>query len=86
MSGVVFYLLTCFQGPMHALRARQRHRVEDGLDSRPRAHAVLGAFSFFAIAGSYYVVPRIFKKRLFSRRDRQLELLADDGRAGWASS
>jgi cbb3-type cytochrome oxidase subunit 1 len=29
--------------------------------------AVLGAFSFFAIAGSYYMVTRIYKKELYSQ-------------------
>jgi cytochrome c oxidase cbb3-type subunit 1 len=28
--------------------------------------AVLGAFSFFAIAGTYYTIPRIFKTPLYS--------------------
>ena len=42
MSGVVFYLLTCFQGPMHSLRTRERHRLQDRLDSRPRAHGAAG--------------------------------------------
>ena len=66
MSGVVFYLLTCFQGPMHALRSV--NAIVSKTDWIPgHAHmAVLGAFSFFAIAGSYYVVPRIFKTRLYS--------------------
>jgi cytochrome c oxidase cbb3-type subunit 1 len=66
MSGVVFYLLTCFQGPMHSLRAV--NAIVSKTDWIPgHAHmAVLGAFSFFAIAGSYYVIPRIFKTTLFS--------------------
>lgn len=66
MSGVVFYLLTCFQGPMHALRSV--NAIVSKTDWIPgHAHmAVLGAFSFFAIAGSYYVVPRIFKTKLYS--------------------
>jgi len=66
MTGVVFYLLTCFQGPMHSLRSV--NAIVSKTDWIPgHAHmAVLGAFSFFAIAGSYYVVPRIFRTRLFS--------------------
>ncbi len=66
MSGVVFYLLTCFQGPMHSLRAV--NAIVSKTDWIPgHAHmAVLGAFSFFAIAGSYYVIPRIYKTKLFS--------------------
>ncbi|MFM8394849.1 MAG: cbb3-type cytochrome c oxidase subunit I, partial [Acidobacteriota bacterium] len=66
MSGVVFYLLTCFQGPMHSLRSV--NAIVSKTDWIPgHAHmAVLGAFSFFAIAGCYYTVPRIFRKALHS--------------------
>jgi len=66
MTGVVFYLLTCFQGPMHSLRAV--NAIVSKTDWIPgHAHmAVLGAFSFFAIAGCYYIVPRIFRKSLHS--------------------
>ena len=66
MSGVVFYLLTCFQGPMHSLRAV--NAIVSKTDWIPgHAHmAVLGAFSFFAIAGTYHVVPRMFRTRLHS--------------------
>jgi len=66
MSGVVFYLLTCFQGPLHSLRSV--NAIVSKTDWIPgHAHmAVLGAFSFFAIAGTYYVVPRMFRTRLHS--------------------
>ncbi len=66
ISGVVFYLLTCFQGPMHSLRSV--NAIVSKTDWIPgHAHmAVLGAFSFFAIAGCYYVVPRMFKRDLYS--------------------
>lgn len=66
MSGVVFYLLTCFQGPMHSLRAV--NAIVSKTDWIPgHAHmAVLGAFSFFAIAGTYHVVPRIWGRPLYS--------------------
>ncbi|MCS7024636.1 MAG: cbb3-type cytochrome c oxidase subunit I [Bryobacteraceae bacterium] len=66
MSGVVFYLLTCFQGPMHSLRSV--NAIVSKTDWIPgHAHmAVLGAFSFFAIAGVYYSIPRIFHTKLYS--------------------
>ncbi|MDX1980014.1 MAG: cbb3-type cytochrome c oxidase subunit I [Bryobacteraceae bacterium] len=66
MSGVVFYLLTCFQGPMHSLRSV--NAIVSKTDWIPgHAHmAVLGAFSFFAIAGTYYVIPRMFNTKLYS--------------------
>ena len=61
MSGVVFYLLTCFQGPMHSLRTV--NAIVSKTDWIPgHAHmALLGCFSFFAIAGTYYVVPRMWQ-------------------------
>ncbi|MGJ5816289.1 cbb3-type cytochrome c oxidase subunit I [Paludibaculum fermentans] len=66
MSGVVFYLLTCFQGPMHSLRTV--NAIVSKTDWIPgHAHmAVLGAFSFFAIAGCYQMIPRVFKTTIFS--------------------
>jgi cytochrome c oxidase cbb3-type subunit I len=66
MSGVVFYLLTCFQGPMHSLRSV--NAIVSKTDWIPgHAHmAVFGAFSFFAIAGTYYTVPRMFRTKLHS--------------------
>jgi cytochrome c oxidase cbb3-type subunit 1 len=66
MSGVVFYLLTCFQGPMHSLRSV--NAIVSKTDWIPgHAHmAVLGAFSFFAIAGCYYAIPRLFRRELHS--------------------
>ncbi|MFN7932130.1 MAG: cbb3-type cytochrome c oxidase subunit I [Bryobacteraceae bacterium] len=66
MSGVVFYLLTCFQGPMHSLRSV--NAIVSKTDWIPgHAHmAVLGAFSFFAIAGTLYVIPRMFNVALHS--------------------
>lgn len=66
MSGVVFYLLTCFQGPMHSLHVV--NAIVSKTDWIPgHAHmAVLGAFSFFAIAGTYYALPRLFNTELYS--------------------
>lgn len=66
MSGVVFYLLTCFQGPMHSLRAV--NAIVSKTDWIPgHAHmAVLGAFSFFAIAGCYHILPKLFNTALYS--------------------
>ena len=67
MSGVVFYLLTCFQGPMHSLRTV--NAIVSKTDWIPgHAHmAVLGAFSFFAIAGAYYVDPAHARARSCTR-------------------
>ncbi len=68
LTGTVFYLLTCFQGPMHSLRTV--NQIISKTDWIPgHAHmAVFGAFSFFAIAGIYYVVPRIVNHSIFSNK------------------
>ena len=80
MSGVVFYLLTCFQGPMHSLRTV--NAIVSKTDWIPgHAHmAVLGAFSFFAIAGTYYIVPPRVQDDAALGAARQLELLVHDDR------
>ena len=80
MSGMVFYLLTCFQGPMHSLRSV--NAIVSKTDWIPgHAHmAVLGAFSFFAIAGTYYIVPRMCEHEALQRRAGELELLVHDDR------
>jgi cytochrome c oxidase cbb3-type subunit 1 len=66
MSGTIFYLLTCFQGPMHSLRSV--NAIVSKTDWIPgHAHmAVMGTFSFFAMAGVYYVIPRVFRTTLHS--------------------
>ena len=66
MSGTIFYLLTCFQGPMHSLRSV--NAIVSKTDWIPgHAHmAVLGTFSFMAMACVYYVTPRIFHTKLHS--------------------
>jgi len=71
MTGTIFYLLTCFQGPMHALRAVNAIVSKTDWIVGHAHMAVLGAFSFFAIGGAYYSVPRMLKTRLHS------EALAD---------
>lgn len=66
MTGTIFYLLTCFQGPMHSLRSV--NAIVSKTDWIPgHAHmAVMGAFSFFAMAGVYHTIPRIFNTKLHS--------------------
>jgi cytochrome c oxidase cbb3-type subunit 1 len=66
MTGTIFYLLTCFQGPMHSLRTV--NAIVSKTDWIPgHAHmAVLGAFSFFAIGGAYYAIPRMIGAKLHS--------------------
>lgn len=66
--GVVFYLIVCFQGSLQSLR-----NVNEIISKTDwiigHAHmSLLGTFSFFAIGGAYYVIPKITKKPLWSQR------------------
>jgi cytochrome c oxidase cbb3-type subunit 1 len=66
MTGTIFYLLTCFQGPMHSLRTVNAIVSKTDWIVGHAHMAVLGAFSFFAIGGAYYAIPRMLKARLHS--------------------
>ncbi len=66
LSATTFYLLTCFQGPMHSLRSVNRIVSKTDWVVGHAHMAVFGAFTFFAIAGIYFVIPKIFKKELYS--------------------
>ena len=62
--GVVFYLLTCFQGPIQALRSMQKviHFTDWVVG---HAHmALYGAFSLFIFAGIYLMWPVITGKEM----------------------
>ncbi len=64
--GVVFYLIVCMQGSLQSLR-----NVNEVISKTDwiigHAHmSLLGTFTFFAIGGVYYVVPKITGKPLWS--------------------
>lgn len=66
--GVAFYLIVCLQGSLQSLR-----NVNEVISKTDwiigHAHmALLGTFTFFAIGGVYYTVPRIIKKPLWSEK------------------
>lgn len=67
MSGTIFYLLTCFQGPMHSLRSVNAIVSKTDWIVGHAHMAVLGAFSFFAVGGAYYALPRMLKTKLHSQ-------------------
>ncbi len=67
MTGTIFYLLTCFQGPMHSLRSVNAIVSKTDWIVGHAHMAVLGAFSFFAVGGAYYAIPRMLKTRLHSQ-------------------
>lgn len=68
MMGNVFYFVTCIQGPTMALR--NVNEITSKTDwVIGHAHISLYAtFTFFAIAGIYYVIPVITRKPLWSEK------------------
>ncbi|ADI39298.1 cytochrome c oxidase subunit 1 homolog,bacteroid [Waddlia chondrophila 2032/99] len=68
MMGVMFYFVTCIQGPVMALR--NVNEITSKTDwVIGHAHVALyGAFTFFATGAIYYVIPIITKKPLWSER------------------
>ena len=67
MTGTIFYLLTCFQGPMHSLRSVNAIVSKTDWIVGHAHMAVLGAFSFFAVGGAYYAVPQMLRTKLHSQ-------------------
>lgn len=66
--GVVFYLIVCFQGSIQSLR-----NVNEVISKTDwiigHAHmSLLGTFTYFAIGGIYYAIPKITRKPLWSDR------------------
>jgi cytochrome c oxidase cbb3-type subunit I len=68
MAGTTFYTLTCFQGPMHSLRTVNAIVSKTDWIVGHAHMAVLGAFSFFAIAGALYALPIIVGRPLHSAK------------------
>ena len=68
MGGTIYYLLTCIQGPMQAIPALNVIISKNDWIVGHAHMALLGAFSFFAIAGVYYVIPKIAGRPLHNSK------------------
>lgn len=66
MMGTLFYLMTCVQGPLMALRNVNEITSKTDWIIGHSHISLYGTFTFFAIAGIYYVIPVITKKPLWS--------------------
>jgi len=66
MMGNVFYLLTCVQGPLMALRNINEITSKTDWVIGHSHISLFATFTFFATAGVYYCVPRLEKKPLWS--------------------
>ncbi|MBI5441811.1 MAG: cbb3-type cytochrome c oxidase subunit I, partial [Deltaproteobacteria bacterium] len=68
MAGLVWYLVTCIQGPLQSLPVVQRITH---LNNWVIAHAHLGVLGFsgtIALGGMYFMLPRILGRPLYDRR------------------
>lgn len=68
MMGNIFYLLTCIQGPLMALRNINEITSKTDWVIGHSHISLYATFSFFAFAGIYYVIPNIVRKPLYSKR------------------
>ncbi|MBD3419641.1 MAG: cytochrome oxidase [Chitinivibrionales bacterium] len=68
LVGTIYYLFTCLQGPFQAIRTVNIIVSKTDWVVGHAHMALLGTFSFYAIAGIYYVVPRLAGRRLFSEK------------------
>jgi cytochrome c oxidase cbb3-type subunit 1 len=68
MMGNIFYLITCVQGPLMALRNVAEITSKTDWIIGHSHISLYGTFTFFAISGVYYVIPDITKKPLWSKK------------------
>ncbi len=66
LMGTAFYLITCVQGPLMALRNVNEITSKTDWVIGHSHISLYATFSFFAFAGVYYVVPLIAKKPIWS--------------------
>lgn len=68
MMGTAFYLLTCVQGPLMALRNVNEITSKTDWIIGHSHISLYGTFTFFAIAGIYEAIPTMVKKPLWSEK------------------
>jgi len=68
MAGLIWYILTCIQGPLQALPTVQK---VTHLNNWVIAHAHLGVLGFsgtIALGGLYFILPRATGKPIYNKR------------------
>lgn len=68
MLGNLYYLLTCIQGPLMALRNVNEITSKTDWVIGHSHISLYGTFTFFSIAGIYYAIPIMTKRPLWSER------------------
>ena len=66
MMGTVYYIFTCLQGPFQAIRAVNEITSKTDWVVGHAHMALFGAFSYYAMAGIYYVAPKLTGRKLYS--------------------
>jgi cbb3-type cytochrome c oxidase subunit I len=66
--GAVMYLLTCFTGPLQATRAVNTYLHFTQWVVGHAHLALLGTFSFWGWSAVYYILPRVLKRPMWSKR------------------
>lgn len=68
MMGTVYYIFTCLQGPFQAIRSVNAVVSKTDWVVGHAHMALFGTFSFFAIAGILYAVPKIAGRKIYSEK------------------
>lgn len=73
ITGVIFYLITCIQGPFQATQTFNRliHFTQWIIG---HAHlALLGSFTFILMGATYYIIPITLKRRVYSAKIAEMQ-------------
>ena len=68
MMGTVYYIFTCLQGPFQAIRSVSEIVSKTDWVVGHAHMALFGAFSYYAMAGIYYVAPKLAGRKLYSEK------------------
>lgn len=68
MMGTVYYIFTCLQGPFQAIREVSEIVSKTDWVVGHAHMALFGAFSYYAMAGVYYVAPKMAGRPLYSEK------------------
>jgi cytochrome c oxidase cbb3-type subunit I len=68
ITGTIWYLITCIQGPVQSLPVLQRITHFNNWTIGHAHIAVLGFSGFVALGALWYVLPYVAKKKIFSRK------------------
>jgi cytochrome c oxidase cbb3-type subunit 1 len=68
MMGTVYYIFTCLQGPFQSIRSVNIIVSKTDWVVGHAHMALFGTFSFYAMAGIFYVVPKLTGRKLYSEK------------------